>query len=140
MYISYLFINCSSKHIPLVNNKYWLLIIYNFLANCIFLQIVSNHSKKNHAIVTSKTLWLKGTCIKYNYGGKVTVVDWDVLNIVSKRFILLFNVLTMLLEFYGKGSTMNYILISLNLYHNKWFVNVCLVLFFNFLLKITVHF
>lgn len=102
------------------------------------MQIVSNHS--NHAIVTRKTLWLKGTCIKYNYGGKVTVVDWDVLNIVLKRFILMFNVLTMLLEFYGKGSTMDYILISLNLCHDKWFVNVCLVLFFNFLLKINVYF
>lgn len=85
-------------------------------------------------------MWLKGICIKYNYGGKVIVVDWDVLNIVLKWFILMFNVLIMFLEFYGKGSIMNYIFILLNLCYNKWFVNVCFVLFFNFLLKINVYF
>lgn len=46
-------------------------------------------------------------------------VEGDVLNIASKVINLLFNVLTVVLEFYGDGSTMNYILISSILCHNK---------------------
>lgn len=53
---------------------------------------------------------------------------------------MLFNVLTVVLEFCGNGRTMSYILISFNLCHNKWFVNGCYVSFFNLLLKIHVYF
>lgn len=53
---------------------------------------------------------------------------------------MLFNVLIVVLEFCGNGCIMSYIFILFNLCYNKWFVNGCYVLFFNFLLKIYVYF